>query len=1087
MTLAGFSIHRRVTVLMLAVTGLLFGFIALDELQVNLLPDLSYPTLTVRTEFPGAAPLEIENLISEPIEEAVGVVKGVNRVTSVSSSEQSDVILQFSWGTDMDQAGLDVREKLEILQLPVESQRPVLLRFDPSSDPVMRLALSVKDSQKTEINALKYLRRHADEVLRKRLEPVEGVAAVKISGGLEDEIQVALDQTALSQLNLSPAEIVQRLKSENVNLSGGQLEEGQQRYLVRTVNQFKDVDEIAAMVVRETEGKVIHLRDIAEVESGFTEREAVIRLDGNEAVELSIYKEGDFNTVHMADGVEKRLIRLRKSLPDDLQLDVVSDQSIFVRQSIQEVVSAALIGGLLAILVVYWFLGEALATFIIGVTIPVSIITTFFLMYRWGISLNMMSLGGIALAAGLLVDNAIVVLENIARHRNDGLDWLKAAQKGTEEVTGAVVASTLTTVAVFIPLVFVQGIAGQLFRDQSLTVAFALMVSLLAALTLIPMLASLKSASLTDDPDGSKKQLSEFNLPEKRWKRPFYRLYRFFFYALPVWALKVFFKFWTALGKLVKLLMSPFRMFFKFSLEFLDGVYVRLLPWALTHRFFVVVIAALLLAGSINLARTLGMELIPELAQNQFLVNLQYPPGTPLDKTDQQLKKLQEKAQALESVDNSFGVSGTGNRLDASPVQSGEHRGELLVNMKPGTGDQSEAQVMNSLRAITDKAPGLVAEYNYPELFSFGTPLEIELVGYDLEDLKKVSDRLALKLTELPQLVDIQNSLEQGYPEVKIRFDQERVSALGLKVRTLADRVVQHVQGNVATQFTEADRKIDIRVRGQADQRNSLASLEALLVNPDADHPLPLSAVASIETGQGPAEIRRIDQERVAVISAGLAYGDLGSAVESVRAFLQDFKLPPGMNLRVTGQNEEMQSSFDSLKFALALAVFLVYLVMASQFESLLHPFVILFSIPLALVGAVSALWITGLTISVVVLIGLIMLAGIVVNNAIVLVDLINHLRAKGEAVNDAILKAGRLRLRPILMTTLTTILGLLPLALGIGEGAEVRMPMAITVMGGLSVSTLLTLVVVPVVYSFIPGKAPEYLVEAESQNQVQA
>ena len=515
MKLIEVATRRRVAISMLAVTLVLFGLIALKDLKVNLLPDLSYPTLTVRTEYRGAAPEEIETLLTRPVEEAVGVVKNVLSVKSVSRAGQSDVILEFAWGTNMDRAGLDVREKLEILQLPLEASRPLLLRFNPATDPIMRFGLTSTTSDEA---SLKALRRFTEEEIKKLVEPVEGVAAVKVSGGLEDEIQIAIDQRKMAQLNLSLDALSRRLAAENVNVSAGRLEEGTQRYLVRTINQFATVEEFGDLIVKPGTTRPIYLRDIATVRAGFSEREAIIRMNGQEAVEIAIYKEGDANTVSVAKGVKARISELSEELPQDMKIETVDDQSIFIDRAISEVVKAAIIGGLLAILVIYVFLHNIWFTFTVALSIPVSIIATFFLMGQAGISLNIMSLGGIALATGLLVDNAIVVLENISRHRTAGESLVSAAIKGASEVGGAVIAATLTTIAVFLPLAFVEGIAGQLFRDQALTVTFALAISLGVAVTLIPMMASLNC--LKRQKKSNKSKLQSLKLEMKDLQSP---------------------------------------------------------------------------------------------------------------------------------------------------------------------------------------------------------------------------------------------------------------------------------------------------------------------------------------------------------------------------------------------------------------------------------------------------------------------------------------------------------------------------------------------------------------------------------------
>ncbi len=1057
MKLVEIATERRVTIVMFTVAILLFGAVSLSRLKVNLLPDLSYPTITIRTELTGAAPLEIENLLTKPIEESVGVIKNVRKVRSVSRSGQSDVTLEFLWGTDMDIAGIDVREKLDILELPLEAERPLLLRFDPSSEPIQRLALvdgaeapsvaSLDDSAMR----LRLLRRFAEDNLKNDLEGVEGTAAVKVSGGFEDEIQILVDEQKLAQLGISIDTVSNRIRAENVNLSGGRLEEGSQRFLVRTINEFQSVEEIADAVIATPSGRPVYLRDIASVTRGFKEREAITRIDGRESVELAIYKEGDANTVQVANRITQRVEVLGDRLPANAELVPIYDQSTFISQAIGQVRSAALLGGLLAVLVLYAFLRDARATFIIGLAIPISVIGTFVLMYASDITLNIMSLGGIALAVGLLVDNSIVVLENIVRKKEQGLDVLNAARRGTSEVATAVIAATLTTVAVFFPMVFVSGIAGQLFRDQALTVTYALLFSLLVALTLIPMLAALRAGHRFGD-------LQDVTPPGRftRMVAAVVRLLRWVF---------------RGISTLMSWILRPLVWLFQGFYALLARVYPHLLGWSLRHRWLIVLASAGALAATLALVPRLGSELIPQLSQGEFNVKIRLPSGAPLSATDRALQQVQKAAAGLENLDLSFSVAGTGNRLDASPVDAGENTGELNVRLRPGASREDEDRAMASMRQALGNMAGVSYEFGRPALFSFRTPLEIEITGFDLSQLESVTGDIVRQLDESPRFADIKSTVEAGNPEIQILFDQERAARLGLVVRDVADVVVNKVRGQVATRYTWRDKKIDVLVRSVDTRRSSLTEIEELIINPMSDRPIPLKAVADIQITTGPAEIRRHDQERVAVISSNLNYGDLAAAVEEVSSVLRGTSMPPGITAFVTGQSEEMTESFRSMMFTLAMAIFLVYLVMASQFESLIHPFVILFTIPLALVGAVLALFVTGTTINVVVFIGLIMLAGIVVNNAIVLVDLVNQLRSEGTSRTEAIMEAGRARLRPILMTTLTTTLGLLPMALGFGEGAEVRAPMAITVIGGLLVSTFLTLLVIPVVYSLLDRK----------------
>ncbi|MBS0590566.1 MAG: efflux RND transporter permease subunit [Proteobacteria bacterium] len=1124
MNIVELATRRRVTVGMVTLTFVIFGLIALSGLKVNLLPDLSYPTLTVRTEYEGAAPLEIENLISQPVEEAIGVVKNLRKVHSVSRTGQSDVILEFAWGTNMDQAGLDVRDKLDTIQLPLDAKKPVLLRFNPSTDPIIRMALSLSGKGADAIVGeaqLKQLRRFADDELKKRLEPTPGVAAVKVGGGLEDQVDVDIDQQKLRQLNLDIADVAKRLTDENVNVSGGRIENGSQRYLVRTVNQFVDLEQMRNLVIKVDNGVPIRLKDIADVRQGYKEREGIVRIDGHEAIELAIYKEGDGNTVNVAANVKKQLAKLKDILPPNAKLDTIDDQSIFIRSSLDDVRNDAIIGGVLAILIIFFFLADSWSTFIISLSLPISLITTFFFMGQANVSLNVMSLGGLALATGMVVDDSIVVLENIARMREHGASILDASVKGAKEVSMAVIASTLTTVAVFFPLVFVQGVGGQLFRDQALTVTFAMLISLIVAMTLIPMLASLKGraplAYKEELPSPGWQPKSAFGRIVQRVVSPVVAL---LVQKIPRWLAAIGFTIFAAIGKLVgKALCAVGRIVMRPYNAAARG-YHAFLPKALAHPWQVLGFAALTFFASLALIPTMGMDLIPQLAQGRFEMTVKLPPGTALADTDALVKELEAGRKNDPNIAFIYGVSGTGTRLDATPTESGENIARLLIVLKEGVGASGERAATTVLRASMQKHPGVEVKFSRPQLFSLATPLEIELRGYDLASLDKAGKRLTSLMNASDRFSDVKSTVEGGYPEIRIRFDQDRAAALGLTTKQIADQVVNKVKGSVPTKYSFRDRKIDVLVRAQENQRGSLEDIRNLIVGyaqcgasttansstgtalnsgsaststtgtaasngstqsaaktftTTTCTPIRLSAVADVISSVGPSEIHRISQERVAIVSANLHYGDLGSAVSEVRKLIRDNPLAAGVTTHIGGQSEELDASTNSLIFALGLAIFLVYLVMASQFESLLHPFVIMFSIPLALVGAVLALKLTGTPISVVVFIGLIMLAGIVVKNAIVLIDRVNQLREEGAEKLLAIEQAAESRLRPITMTTLCTLFGFLPLAIGLGDGAEVRAPMAVTVIGGLTVSTLLTLVVIPVVYNLLDRHGDAY------------
>ncbi len=1056
MQLIEFAIRRRVTIVMCTVAIALFGLVSLSRLKLNLLPDLSYPTITIRTELPGAAPLEVEALVTRPVEEAVSIIRNVRQVRSVSRAGQSDVTLEFLWGTDMDLSGIDVREKLDLLQLPLEAKRPLLLRFDPASEPVLRLAfLETAGRPANEgVERLKSLRRFAEDRLKTDLEAVEGSAAVKVSGGYEDEVQVLVDQQKLAQLGLSIDTVTRRIRAENVNLSGGRLEQGMQRYLVRTLNEFGSIEEMANSIIASRDGQPVYLKDVASVTSGYKDREAITRVDGREAIELAVYKEGDANTVQLARNVQERVKALEKSLPEGTEVITVYDQSTFIAAAIGEVKSAALIGGLLAILVLYAFLRDARATLISGIAIPVSVLGTFVMMYAFDVTLNIMSLGGIALAVGMLVDNAVVVLESIVRKQEHGLDRREAARQGTAEVAMAVTAATLTSVAVFFPMVFITGIAGQLFRDQSLTVTFALAFSLVVALTLVPMLAAGRPPAVAP-PAGS--------APERAPRRIEKLL------AACAGGLRWAFA-WVTRG--CALALSPLVRVTQGANRWADNHYPGAIRWVLANPVKTIGSAvALFLVTLVFILPRLGTELIPQMSQGEFNVDVRLAPGAPLEQTDRTLQTAQRASAGLGNVALAYSVAGTGNRLDANPVDAGENTGRLSMTLQKGAKRADEEVAMDGMRTSLDDLPGVQYRFSRPALFSMSTPLEVVVSGFDLDRLQSAADKVRDRMAANPRFADVKTTIESGNPEIQIVFDQERAAQLGLVVRDIADRVVNSVRGEVATRYRLRDKQIDVLVRSVDARAASIEEVRGLIVNPGSARPVPLSAVADVQLALGPAEVRRVGQERVAVISANLAQGDLGTAIEELQAIVDEVQLPVGISAFLSGQSGEMQDSFRSLRFVLVMAIFLVYLVMASQFESLIHPFVILLTIPLAAIGAIWALWITGTTVNVVAYIGLIMLAGIVVNQSIVLIDAVNQARERGLPKHEAIVEAGRLRLRPILITKLTTILGLLPMALGVGEGAEVRAPMAITVIGGVLLTTFLTLLVIPVVYSVLDRK----------------
>jgi HAE1 family hydrophobic/amphiphilic exporter-1 len=995
------------------------------------------------------------------------VVKGLRKISSISRSGMSDVVLEFEWGTNMDMASLEVREKIDTIELPLDINKPLLLRFNPNLDPIMRLAFSVPNA---DAEQLKQMRTFADEELKRRLEALSGVAAVRLSGGLEQEVHIELNQQRLSQLNLNADHIKRRINEENINLSAGKVIQGDKEYLVRTLNQFNSLEELGQVIVYRNGQTLVRLSDIAVISDAYKERSDITRIGEVESIELAIYKEGDANTVAVANKLRTELDKMNQT-DESNQLEIIYDQSEFIESAVNEVTSAALFGSLLAMLVIYLFLRDIIATLIISISIPFSVIATFNMMYFADISLNIMSLGGIALAIGLLVDNAIVVLENIDRYKSQGMSKIEAAVTGCKEVSGAIFASTLTTLAVFVPLVFVDGIAGALFADQALTVTFALLASLFVALTAIPMLASRQGFTSLPQPV----EVTAMPKPTTRKGLIAYYLlavllfpFKLLFSYLPAGLLTATIVISRFVSSVFGLLLKPICAGFNVLYRIVESFYYRVLRHALRHQVLTLVIALVMTLASSSLLPKLGVELIPPMNQGEFYVEILLPPGTEVSETDAVLQQLALAIKDRDDVKHAYSQAGSGGLMTSDTARGGENWGRLQVVLADPLAFNTVSQV---LRNTARNIPELEAQIEHPELFSFKTPLEIELSGYDLVQLKQSADRLVNALSESDRFSDINTTLRDGQPEISIRFDHARLAALGMDAPTVANRIAQRVGGTIASQFTVRDRKVDILVRSELSERDQISDIESLIINPNSAQPIPLSAIATIDLQIGPSAINRISQQRVAIVSSNLAYGDLSEAVLQAQQILAKQQFPSSIQARFGGQNEEMEQSFESLKIALVLAIFLVYLVMASQFESLLHPLLILIAVPMAVAGSIIGLFITGTHLSVVVFIGLIMLAGIVVNNAIVLVDRINQLRREGKDKLSAINEAAQSRLRPIMMTTLTTTLGLLPMAIGIGDGSEVRAPMAITVIFGLSMSTLLTLLVIPTLYALFDRK----------------
>ena len=1057
MKVVDLAIRRPVAIAMAYLAIVVFGVVSFTRLPLDLLPDIAFPTVTIETEYAGVGPQEIETLLSRPVEEAVSVVQGVQEVTSRSRPGRSDVTVAFRWGTDMDFAALDMRERLDLLNLPPSASRPTIARYNPNTEPVLRFALTSPrplDARiDTDRRALTELRWLAEEQVRRSLEGIEGVAGVRVTGGLEEEIRVEVDEARVAALGLPFSQIAQRLEAENINLAGGVLEEADAEYVVRTVNEFSDLGDIRNVVVGTTGGQPIRLADVARVERAASERETISRVDGAEAVEVAVLRESTANIVAVAEAVRARAEALRGDLPQGVGLTLVRDESVFIRNAVSDVQSAALFGGILAVLVLLLFLRHVPTTLIIATAIPISVIATFVLMFGRGITLNIMSLGGLALGVGMLVDSAIVVLESVARERESGLPPGEAASVGTTRVARAVVASTLTTIAVFIPIIFVEGVAGQLFGDQAWTVSFALFAALVVALTLIPMLSARGTgATITAGRIGRSRTTERVGATLAAGA------------GLGLRAMR-------GTGGGVGKVLGPGLRAFDRGYGWVERRYPEWLTGALRRPGRVLGATLVVLLAAALLFPRLGLELIPELSQGELVIELEASPGTSLDRMEsltQQAERMAMEVDGVREVFATVGMRGVGSAIGGGSGDIERHAATLLVRLDDL--DVPEPRVREALAVGLRRLPGVAFQIDRPRLFTMASPIEVEVRGYNLQQIAALAEEVRARLRAMPDVAGVEEPRREGNPEVTIQFDRERAARVGLTVGQAAEAVRARVRGLDATELTERDRDIGILVRAREEQRTTLQDLGNLRLETPTGT-VSLESVAQLGFGEGPAEIVRRNGSRVALVQATPAGRDLAGVLGRIQDELRDVRAPAEISLVVAGQSRELQSSIRSMQMALLLAVFLVYLVMASQFESFRQPMVIMASVPLALVGAILSLWITRTPISVVALIGVVMLAGIVVNNAIVLLDTVNQLRRdEGLELVAALREGARLRLRPIVISTLTTVLGLFPLALIRGEGAELRAPLAIPVIGGLLVATLLTLIVVPVLYHMVEG-----------------
>lgn len=1021
MKLTEFSVKHPIFTVMIVLIVIILGVVSLSRLPVDLMPDITYPTLSIQTSYENASPEEIEELISRPIEAALSAVPGVESIYSSSSEGNSTVRVTFDWGTDLDDAANDIRDRLDrvIPRLPEEADRPSLRKFDPANFPILILGAS------SDLDPVQ-MRRILDDQIKYRIERVPGVASVDIWGGLQREIHVNLYADKIKAIGLPLDYVLAKIRSENVDVPAGTIERGNLEVLIRIPGIYTDLEELRNTVVAVREGVPIQLKEIASVEDSWEKIRRIVRIDGQPGIRLSINKQSGKNTVDIARKVFSELERIKLDIPQ-IQLTPIIDTSKYIQNSIKSVGSAALYGGILAVLVLLLFLRSFRSTIIIAAAIPISIIATFTLIYFGGFTLNIMTLGGLALGIGMLVDNAIVVLENTYRLQESGDSPLKAAINGSAEVTSAIIASTLTTLAVFLPMVFVRGMTGIMFKQLAYVVSFSLLCSLVIALTLVPMLSN-KILRITKIQTSTSKTLKH--------------------------------KIWITSRQ---------------SFTLMENSYKNLLHYALGHRGLVLGIAALLLIGSLPLIRFVGSEFMPSADEGEVRVSGEMSVGTRVEVMDEKFKIIaaivKKEIPEINSMVESMG---------GSSWRAGAYRGNIRISLKPESErSRSSEEIADALRLKLINIPGIVIQTRPGQgLFlmrmgtSEGDRMQVEIRGYDLETANLLAEQVKTVIENVEGVTDARLSRETGTPEELIIIDRQKAADMRLTVSQIANTLQTILSGTHASNYREGGREYWIRVKVKDSEKMNLDNILDLTLTNTEGRPVVLRNVVDVRPREGPVRIERKDQERIINVYADISGRDMGSVLADARERLRSIPIPRDFSIIFAGDYEEQQKAFHELLLSLTLALLLVYMIMASLYESIVDPFVVMFSVPLAAIGVILMLFFTKTTFNVQSYIGCIMLGGIVVNNAILLVDHTNLLRRRdGMPMKEAIEEAGRRRLRPILMTAMTTIMALLPLALGLSAGGSAQAPLARAVIGGLISSTLITLVIVPVVYSIFEGK----------------
>lgn len=1004
MKLIEVSVKRPIGVLMIVIAVVSLGLFSLRSLAVDLFPKIDLPIAVVATSYAGAAPEEVEKLVSSPLEGAMSSIQGIDTIQSQSQVGSSMIIMQFKTGTNLDNALLEVREKVDQVKgmLPDDANDPSVLRFDPQQMPILTLSLSGRDAE--------ILQDIADDTVVPFLERQNGVASVSVQGGKTREIRVELNQARMQQYGIGASQVIQAIGAENRSASVGSVQKGAEEQQIRVQGEFSSLTDLENTLIHLPTGDTLTVGDIAVIQDTYAEQTSLSYVNGEPALILSVQKQSDANTVEAAEAVTEALEELKSDLPKDTQLNITMDTSEIINQSINSVINNMLSGAALSIVILLLFLRNVRSTLVISLSIPIAVIATFALMYFSGQTLNIISMGGLALGIGMMVDSSIVILENIFSYRQRGYSVKDAAVKGASELGSAVIASTMTTLVVFLPMTFVQGIAADIFTPMALSVTFSLIASLVVAITLVPTLSSKMLARVKLQSEKKENALDRFG------------------------------------GRILT-------------------VYKKALKWVLSHRKTTVSATIVLLITSFALTPFIGAEFMPSSDQGQFQIAVETPSGTSLEETkkvtDEVTGLLTPYEAVLENVNVSIGGSdiGFGGSTNAATVSV-----ELVPS---GERDISTTEVVQAINGGIDNIAG--AEITVSEVqtgLGGGAAIQIGISGEDYDVLKELGDQVVWTLNEIEGIYNPTSSAASGGSELNIVVNRDIAANYGLSYQQVMSEISVTMKGQVATRYREGGDEIDVKVTLPKDTYSDLSALTRLTLRTPGGELIPLSAVANFEQVQGPVVIQRENQQRQINITSDVVGRDLGSVSGEVTQLLEGMNFPDGYSYSIGGQSQDMMESFADLGAALLFAVVLVYIVMAVQFESLLHPFVIMFSLPTTVIGVILGLFITRTPLSITVLIGLIMLAGIVVNNAIILVDYVNTLRGRGLEREEAILEGAPSRVRPIFMTTATTVLGLLPLALGIGEGAEMQAPMAITVIFGLSFSTLLTLFFVPVMYT---------------------